>query len=80
MNSKTTGSKAASTAGRTLASGTASSLQKSLSGSVLAQTGTGKVTGKAMETKASAALQSNRSSPTTKSLAGSLVSQSNKKR
>jgi len=76
--SKSTGSKAASTAGRTLGSAGASNLQKSLAGTVLAQSGTSKTTGKTMETKASAALQNPRSSTVTKTLAGSAVSQSKK--
>jgi type IV secretory pathway TrbL component len=78
MSSKTTWGKVASTAGRTLASSGASSLQKSLAGSALSQSGNQKVTSKQMETKASAALQSDRSSSTTMSLACSLVSQSKK--
>lgn len=78
MATKSTGSKVASTAGRTLGSAGASQIQKSLAGSALAQAGTSKVTSKTMETKASAALQNNRSSADTKALAGSLVSQSKK--
>ena len=80
MTSKSTGGRVATTAGRTLNDPHASSLQKSLAGSALAQSGTAKVTGKAMEAKASGALQNPRSAPTTKALAGSLVSQSVKKR
>ncbi|MCC7713405.1 hypothetical protein [Janthinobacterium lividum] len=78
MSTKSTGSKVASTVGRSLANPNASTLQRRLAGSALAQSGTTKVTGKVMEGKASAALQSGKSSPTTKALAGSLVSQSKK--
>jgi hypothetical protein len=77
-SSKQTGNKAATLASKTLQSTSASALQKSLAGSVLAQSGTGKQTSKAVETKASGALKSNTSSSTTKSLAGSAVSQSKK--
>lgn len=76
--SKETGKKAASLAGKTLGSTTASAIQKSLAGSALAQAGTNKTTSKSMETKASAALKSGQSAAATKSLAGSLVSQSKK--
>jgi hypothetical protein len=80
MNKKSTGSRVASTAGKTLSDPTASAVQKSLAASALAQAGTVKETGKAMEAKASAALKDGRSSSTTKQLAASLVSQSDKKR
>lgn len=80
MANKSTGTKVASTAGRVLNSSSSSAIQRSLAGSVLAQTGNSKLTGKAMEAKASAALQSAKSSPTTKSLAGSAVAQSKKSR
>lgn len=80
MAGKSSGGKAASTAGRTLNNANASQLQKSLAGSVLAQSGTSKVTGKAMEAKASGALRNPNSAATTKILAGSAVSQSDKKR
>lgn len=75
-NNKQTGSKASTLASKTLRSPGASTLQKSLAGSVLSQSGTGKQTSKAIETKASSALKSGTSSPATKSLAGSAVSQS----
>lgn len=78
-NSKVTGSKISSLAGKTLGNASASQIQKSLAGSALAQSGTAKTTSKAVETKASQALQSQKSNTTTKSLAGSVVSQSNKK-
>lgn len=77
MSNKSTGSKVASQAGKTLGSSRSSGLQKSLAGSALAQSGTNKVTSAAIEKKASSALQ-NSSSTTTKALAGSLVSQSKK--
>jgi hypothetical protein len=80
MTSKSTGSKVATAAGRTLNDPNASQLQKSLAGSALSQSGAAKITGKAMEAKASSALQNPRSASTTKALAGSLVSQSVKKR
>lgn len=78
-NSKQTGNKAATVASKTLRSTGASSLQKSLAGTVLSQSGTNKQTSKAMETKASGALKNPASSSTTKTLAGSAVSQSKKK-
>lgn len=78
MATKSTGSKIASSAARTLSDPNASQIQRSLAGSALAQSGTSKVTSKGMETKASAALKSQTASATTKALAGSLVSQSKK--
>jgi len=78
-NTKQSGKQTATLASNTLKSSSASTIQKSLAGSALAQSGTSKQTGKAMETKASTALKTS-ASPTTKALAGSLVSQSNKKR
>jgi hypothetical protein len=78
-NTKQTGNKAATLASKTLKSSTASPLQKSLAGTVLAQSGTSKQTSKAMETKASGALKSGSTNAATKSLAGSAVSQSKKK-
>lgn len=77
-NSNQTGNKAASLAGKVLGSPGASSIQKSLAGSALSQSGTGRQTGNAMEAKASSALKSQSSSSTTKTLAGSVVSQSKK--
>lgn len=77
-NTKTSSSSLASIASKTLRNPNASAIQKSLAGSVLAQSGTNKTTGDSMETKASRALQRDGSSALTKSLAGSVVSQSNK--
>ncbi|MEK8034948.1 hypothetical protein AACH06_29385 [Ideonella sp. DXS29W] len=79
-NSKQTSPSVASTAGKTLQSPSASSLQKSLAGSALRQAGTPAQTGAATEGKASRALDSAKSAPLTRTLAGSVVSQSNKKR
>ncbi|MES2350544.1 MAG: hypothetical protein V4641_23485 [Pseudomonadota bacterium] len=78
MAGKSTGGKVATTAGRTLGNPNASALQRSLAGSALSQSGTGKVTSKAMETKASSALKNPNASGTTKQLAGSVTSQSRK--
>lgn len=80
VNSKQTSSRVASTAGKTLSSGSASAVQKSLAGSALRQAGRPAQTGSAMEQKASRALESGRSSGVTTTLAGSVVSQSNRKR
>lgn len=77
-NTKISSSSLASIASKTLRNPNASAIQKSLAGSVLAQSGTNKTTGDSMETKASRALQRDGSSALTKSLAGSVVSQSNK--
>lgn len=77
-NTKTSSTSLASVASKTLRSPNASAIQKSLAGSVLAQSGTSKTTGSSMETKAGKALQRENSSPLTKSLAGSVVSQSDK--
>lgn len=70
----------ATVASKTLKSNSASKLQKSLAGSVLAQSNSSKQTGKSIETKASQTLKSSATSAKTKSLAASAVSQSNKKR
>jgi hypothetical protein len=78
-NNKQTGSKSATLASKTLSNPGSSSVQKTLAGSVLSQSGTNKQTSKAVETKASSALKSGTSSSVTKSLAGSAVSQSKKK-
>ena len=78
-NNKQSGSKAASLASKTLTNPHASALQKSLAGSVLSQSGTGKQTSKTIETKSSGALRNGQASSVTKSLAGSAVSQSPKK-
>jgi hypothetical protein len=79
-NVKQTSSGVSSQAGKALQSAGASSIAKSLAGSALAQSGTGKQTGAAMERSASQALQSRGTSAATKTLAASVVSQSNKKR
>lgn len=79
MNKKRTSSREATLASNTLRNSGASSVQKSLAGSALAQSGTNKQTSKAIETKASAVLKNATSSSVTKSLAGSVVSQSKKK-
>lgn len=79
-NTKQTSSGVASLAGKTLQSGSASSLQRSLAGSVLRQSGSAAQTGAKLEGRASAALDNSRSSATTKTLAGSAVSQSNRSR
>ena len=79
MNKKT--SKAiASEASKTLMSKTASKVQKSIAGSILAQSRTNKVTSERVEKIASSALKKKSSANLTKKLAGSAVSQSTKKR
>lgn len=79
-NTKQTSSGVASLAGKTLQSGSASGLQRSLAGSALRQSGSTAQTGAKLEGRASAALDNSRSSATTKTLAGSVVSQSNRGR
>jgi len=79
-SNRSSGNKTTSLAARTLGSGSASGVQKSLAGSVLSQSKTNRVTGKAMEGIASSALRNSHSSPVTRKLAGSVVSQSSKKR
>lgn len=79
-NSKQTSSRVASLAGKTLQSGSASAVQRSLAGSALRQAGTTAQTGARTEGKASTALDNQRSSATTRTLAGSIVSQSNRQR
>lgn len=79
-NTKQTSSGVASLAGKTLQSGSASALQRSLAGSALRQSGTSAQTGARMEGKASGALDNSRSADTTKTLAASVVSQSNRSR
>jgi type IV secretory pathway TrbL component len=79
-NTKKTSARVASTAGKTLSSNGASSIQKSLAGSALRQAGATAQTGSGIEAKASRALDNPRSSVVTKTLAGTVVSQSNKKR
>lgn len=78
-NTKQTSSQVASLAGKTLQNAGASTVQRSLAGSALRQSGTPAQTGTKMEAKASDALDNPRSSSTTKTLAGSVVSQSNRK-
>ncbi len=78
-NSKSTGNKVSTLAGKTLGNSNASQVQKSLAGSALAQSGTTKTTSKNVEAKAANALKNGNSSATTRSLAGSVVSQSNRK-
>jgi hypothetical protein len=79
-NAKQTSPQAASLAGKTLQSGSASALQRSLAGSALRQAGSTAQTGAKTEAKAGGALDNSRSSATTKTLAASLVAQSNRKR
>lgn len=80
VNKKQTSKQVASIAACTMRDPNASSIQKSLAGSVLSQMSTSNQTGAEMEAKASRALKSSRSSDLTKTLAGSVVSQSNKGR
>jgi len=62
-------------ASRSLSSPNSSSTQKTLAGSVLAQSGTGKQTSGSVATTASKALTDGRSNKTTKTLAGSALTQ-----
>lgn len=78
-NTKQTSPHVASLAGKTLQSGSASTLQRSLAGSALRQSGSAAQTGAKTEAKAGGALDNSRSS-VTKTLAASVVSQSNRKR
>jgi hypothetical protein len=80
INTKQSSPKVASLAAATLNDKNASQIAKSLAGSIIAQTHTGKQTGAEMESRASKVLQSEKYSDETKSLAASLVSQSNKER
>ncbi len=80
-NSKKTSRKMASLASKTLANPNASKTQKSLAGSALAQSRTGKQTGAKLEDRASHVVRSRRGfAAETRQLAGSVLSQSNKKR
>lgn len=79
-NVRQTSPKIASVAGKTLGSESASSIQKSLAGSALRQSGSPAQTGAKTEDRASRALDNPNSSKVTKTLAGSVVSQSNKAR
>lgn len=65
----------AATASKALTNSSASRRQKSLAGSVHAQSGTGKQTSSSVATTASKALTDGRSNTTTKKLAGSALSQ-----
>lgn len=80
INTKKTSSKVAMIASKTLQSKNASQIQKSLAGSVLAQSNSNKQTGKEIEKKASQALKSSVTNAKTKTLAASAISQSNKQR
>lgn len=79
-NTKQSSAEMASKAAKILADNNASAIAKSLAGSVIAQTHTGKQTGADMESKASKVLQSDKYSNETKELAASVLSQSNKER
>jgi hypothetical protein len=79
-NTKQSTPKVAALAAATLNDKNASQIAKSLAGSVIAQTHTGKQTGADMESKASKVLQSEKYSDETKTLAASVLSQSNKER
>lgn len=79
-NTKASSPKVAALAAHTLANPNASATAKTLAGSVLAQTHTGKETGSKTETLASSVLQSTKYSEDTKTLAASALSQSNKDR
>lgn len=79
-NKKQTSSDVAKHAAATLRDPNASAIAKSLAGSALSQSSTGKQTGAVMEEKAGKVLQSEKYSDSTKTLAGSVVSQSEKKR
>jgi hypothetical protein len=79
-NIKQSSAEMASKAAKILGDDSASAIAKSLAGSVIAQTHTGKQTGADMESKASKVLQSDKYSDETKSLAASVLSQSNKER
>ncbi len=79
-NTKQSTPKVAALAAATLNDKNASKIAKSLAGSVVSQTHTGKQTGADMESKASKVLQSDKYSDGTKTLAASILSQSNKQR
>ncbi len=79
-NKKATSAKVASLASEILRSPNASTVQKQLAASALAQVNSSKQTGAAMESKASAVLDSVKYNDTTKTLAASVLSQSNKNR
>lgn len=79
-NFKQTSPKVSSVAGKTLGNASASSIQKTLAGSALRQSGSSAQTGAKTEDRAARALDNPHSSKVTKTLAGSVVSQSNKAR
>lgn len=79
-NKKQTSKEMASKAAKILGDDNSSNIQKTLAGSVLAQSKTNKETGKDMESIASNVLKSSKYSDETKGLAASLVSQSDKNR
>ncbi|WP_420103711.1 hypothetical protein [Bosea sp. (in: a-proteobacteria)] len=79
-NKKQTSSGLAARAAATLSDPNASAIARSLAGSALSQSGTGRQTGSEMEDKASRVLTSSKYSEETKALAGSVLAQSNKKR
>lgn len=79
-NIKQTSDHIASLAAGILKDTNASQIQRSLAGSALAQSNSGKQTGASMESKASKVLSSDKYSAETKELAASVLSQSNKSR
>ncbi|HAW58517.1 MAG TPA: hypothetical protein DCX03_05825 [Bacteroidales bacterium] len=79
-NKKRSGPNTTGLASKLLSDPKASKIQKTLSGSVLAQANTDKITGAEIEDLASKVLKSPKYNDDTKSLAGSLVSQSDIKR
>lgn len=79
-NKKQSSRKVAQLAAATLTDGKASKVKKSLAGSALSQTSTGKQTGACLEGLASRVLKSPKYGDDTKTLAASVLSQSNKER
>ena len=79
-NTKQTSSKVATLASETLRSSSASTIQKQLAASAMAQASTGKQTSAEMEVKAGQVLESDKYNDTTKTLAASVLAQSNKER
>jgi hypothetical protein len=80
QNSKRSSSALTSLAAEVLKDGSASSIAKSLAGSVLSQADSSKQTGVDLEDKAAKVLQSDKYSDTTRKLAASVLAQSNKER
>jgi hypothetical protein len=70
-----TSSRIATKASQSLSSGSSSPTQKSLAGSVLAQSGNGKQTSSAVATTAAKSLTDGRTNSTTRTLAGSALTQ-----